>query len=191
MLDSAIEKQAACAAAMSCSGFEPGPSSKRDLKVYPPLIESPAVKVPVPVGTSPFHSAVPLAAMSPSLTMKFAVYPRPYSLGRDGHHMGLGEVTHTLAAQLPPDAGLAEAAERRPLVDRRRIVVVEEGDPGAQLPPHPHGVLRVGRPDRGAQPGPGVVGQPYRFLLGVVRDDRQLRAELLLADDAERGRRVE
>ena len=28
MLDRAMEKQAACAAAISCSGFEPGPSSK-------------------------------------------------------------------------------------------------------------------------------------------------------------------
>ena len=35
-LESAMEKQAAWAAAISCSGFEPGPSSKRDLKVYPP-----------------------------------------------------------------------------------------------------------------------------------------------------------
>ena len=67
MLDSAIEKQAACAAAMSCSGLDPGPSSKRDLNVYPPLIESPAVKVPAPEGRSPFHSAVPLAAMFPLL----------------------------------------------------------------------------------------------------------------------------
>ncbi len=29
--ESAIEKQAACAAPISCSGFAPGPSSKRDL----------------------------------------------------------------------------------------------------------------------------------------------------------------
>src|SRR6185312_10273915 len=67
MLDRAIEKHAACAAAISCSGLEPGPSSKRDLKVYPPLIVSPAVKVPAPVGRSPFHSALPLAGMSPSI----------------------------------------------------------------------------------------------------------------------------
>ena len=33
MFDRAIEKHAACAAAISCSGLEPGPSSKRDLKV--------------------------------------------------------------------------------------------------------------------------------------------------------------
>src|ERR1700688_4244250 len=67
MLDRAIEKHAACAAAISCSGFEPGPSSKRDLYVYPPLIVSPAVNVPVPVGTSPFHSALPFAGIATSL----------------------------------------------------------------------------------------------------------------------------
>src|SRR5581483_1750241 len=33
---SAIEKHAAWAAAISCSGFDPGPSSNRDLYVYPP-----------------------------------------------------------------------------------------------------------------------------------------------------------
>ena len=33
MFESAIEKHAACAAAISCSGFEPGPSSNRDLNV--------------------------------------------------------------------------------------------------------------------------------------------------------------
>ena len=33
MFDRAIEKHAACAAAMSCSGLEPGPSSNRDLNV--------------------------------------------------------------------------------------------------------------------------------------------------------------
>ena len=33
MLESAIEKHAACAAAISCSGFDPGPSSNRDLNV--------------------------------------------------------------------------------------------------------------------------------------------------------------
>ena len=38
MFDKAIEKHAACAAAINCSGFEPGPSSKRDLAVYPPLM---------------------------------------------------------------------------------------------------------------------------------------------------------
>ena len=33
MLERDIVKHAACAAAMSCSGLEPGPSSKRDLNV--------------------------------------------------------------------------------------------------------------------------------------------------------------
>src|SRR6201996_9761708 len=38
LFDRAMEKHDACAAAISCSGLEPGPSSKRDLNVYPPLI---------------------------------------------------------------------------------------------------------------------------------------------------------
>src|ERR1700757_914863 len=75
MFDRAQEKHAAGAAAINCSGLEPGPSSKRDLKAYPPVIESPAVKVPLPVGTSPFHSAVPLAVMRPSV-------PRVQYVGR-------------------------------------------------------------------------------------------------------------
>ena len=33
LFENAIEKHAACAAAISCSGLEPGPSSKRDLNV--------------------------------------------------------------------------------------------------------------------------------------------------------------
>src|SRR6202041_270174 len=61
MLDRAIEKHDACAAAISCSGLAPGPSSKRDLNEYSPLIVSPAVNVPPPDGTSPFHSANPFA----------------------------------------------------------------------------------------------------------------------------------
>ena len=65
----AIEKQAAWAAAISCSGLDPGPSSKRDLKVYPPLIVSPALNVPVPVVMSPRHSALPFAAMSISFVV--------------------------------------------------------------------------------------------------------------------------
>src|SRR6202171_717655 len=63
ILERAMEKHAACAAAINCSGLDPGPSSKRDLNVYPPLMLSPAVKVPVPERRSPFHSAVPFAGM--------------------------------------------------------------------------------------------------------------------------------
>ena len=48
MLDRAIEKHDACAAAISCSGLAPGPSSNRDLNEYSPLIVSPAVNVPLP-----------------------------------------------------------------------------------------------------------------------------------------------
>src|ERR1700729_1490900 len=83
MFDRAIEKHDACAAAISCSGLEPGPSSKRDLKVYPPLIVSPAVKVPAPVGRSPFHSALPLAGMSPSIlgmSLELSTHAEPIPL---------------------------------------------------------------------------------------------------------------
>src|SRR5579863_10080984 len=66
MFDSAIAKQEAWAAAISCSGFAPGPSSNRDRNEYSPLIESPAVKVPLPPRRSPFHSAVPFAGIAAS-----------------------------------------------------------------------------------------------------------------------------
>src|ERR1700677_1764503 len=48
MFDSAIEKQDACAAAISCSGLAPGPSSNRERNEYSPAMLSPAVKVPAP-----------------------------------------------------------------------------------------------------------------------------------------------
>src|SRR5256885_5616922 len=57
MLASAIEKQDAWAAPMSCSGLDPGPSSKRDLYVTPPLMPWPAVNAPDPVGMSPLQFA--------------------------------------------------------------------------------------------------------------------------------------
>src|ERR1700728_2562119 len=70
MLDRAIEKHDACAAAISCSGLAPGPSSKRDLNEYSPLMVSPAVNVPLPDGRSPFHSAAPFAGMLASLVVR-------------------------------------------------------------------------------------------------------------------------
>ena len=84
MLERAIEKQAACAAAISCSGLDPGPSSKRDLNVYPPLMVSPAVKVPVPERRSPFHSAVPFAGMLVLLPVSLAVWIVRHSRAHDG-----------------------------------------------------------------------------------------------------------
>jgi hypothetical protein len=41
--------------------------------VYPPLIVSPAVNVPVPVGMSPFHSALPFAGIVVSSSVAVAV----------------------------------------------------------------------------------------------------------------------
>jgi len=40
----------------------------------------------------------------------------------------LREVPHAFPAQLAADAGLGEPTERRALVDRGRVVTVEEGD---------------------------------------------------------------
>ena len=54
------------AAAINCSGLDPG-RPRTAIEVYPPLIESPAVNVPLPVGRSPFHSAVPLAGVASSI----------------------------------------------------------------------------------------------------------------------------
>ena len=109
-------------------------------------------------------------------------------LGLDGdrHHVGLREVAHAFPAQLAADAGLGEAAERGALVDRGRVVVVEEGDAGAELASDARRVRGVTGSYRRAQARPGGVGQPDGLLLVVVRDDRQRGAELFFRHDAER-----
>src|SRR5579875_1347626 len=61
--DRAIEKHDAWAAAISCSGLAPGPSSKRDLNETSPWMPSPAEKLPPPVLSPPFHSAEAFAGM--------------------------------------------------------------------------------------------------------------------------------
>jgi hypothetical protein len=43
--------------------------------------------------------------------------------------VGLGELEQSLASQFPADAALVEPAERRSLVDRGGVVVVEEVTP--------------------------------------------------------------
>ena len=63
----AIEKHAASAAPISCSGLAPGPSSKRDENEYSPRIESPARKLPRPDFRSPCHCALPFAGIGCSL----------------------------------------------------------------------------------------------------------------------------
>ena len=67
--DSAIEKHEASAAPRSCSGFAPGASSNRVRNEKSPAMPpSPAANVPEPPFRSPFHSALPVAAMrSPSV----------------------------------------------------------------------------------------------------------------------------
>ena len=59
--ESAIEKQPACAAPISSSGFVPGPSSMRDLNEYlPSNAPDPSAIVPLPSPSDPFHSACAL-----------------------------------------------------------------------------------------------------------------------------------
>src|SRR3984893_5983283 len=56
--ETAIEKQAAWAAAISSSGFVPVPSSKRDLYEYcPSKAPLPSLRLPAPDFRSPRHSA--------------------------------------------------------------------------------------------------------------------------------------
>ena len=98
-----------------------------------------------------------------------------------------------LGSHLAAHPALVEAAERGAVVEPRRVVGVDERRAGPQTRGDGIGVLGVGRPDRRAQPGPGVVGLADRVLLVVEGDDRQRRPELLLGDDprsrgADRGR---
>src|SRR5438270_6711879 len=61
MLESAIEKQAAWAAASSSSGFVPSPSPNREAAEYSPRqAPSPTVSWPEPLSRSPCHRALPL-----------------------------------------------------------------------------------------------------------------------------------
>src|SRR5258708_30069350 len=74
MLDSAIVKHAAWAAAMSCSGLVSGlsPSPKRELAEYRPWkTPSPTLTVPDPVCRSPRHSALPFRLAMVSLLGSF------------------------------------------------------------------------------------------------------------------------
>ena len=58
MFESAIEKQPACAAPISSSGFVPGPSSKRERNEnWPSKAPEPSAIVPAPLCRSPLHFA--------------------------------------------------------------------------------------------------------------------------------------
>src|SRR5258706_86046 len=62
--ESAIEKQAACAAAINSSGFVPGPFSNREVNEYCVSFSTPpgAEIVPLPSFSPPFHTAPPPTA---------------------------------------------------------------------------------------------------------------------------------
>jgi hypothetical protein len=64
-IERAMEKQAACAAARSSSGFVFFPSSKRSLNEYGVLDRTPLADemIPVPDFRSPFHNAFAVRSM--------------------------------------------------------------------------------------------------------------------------------
>ena len=81
--ESAIEKQLACAAAISSSGLVPGSSSKRVPNEYAPSMTPEALlNVPLPPARSPFHSAVAvlIAIGPPRSRVERANRLRPCSL---------------------------------------------------------------------------------------------------------------
>lgn len=78
--------------------------------------------------------------------------------------MGLGEAGQALTAKLAANAGLVEAAEGGALVDRRRVVVVEERDPRAQLA---SALVAARQPYSGTERTPTACrDKPGRALLG-------------------------
>src|SRR6202041_1216318 len=64
--DNAIEKHAACAAAINSSGFVPGPFSNRDVNEYCESFSTPpgAEIVPFPSFNPPFHTALALRSIT-------------------------------------------------------------------------------------------------------------------------------
>src|SRR5262249_31794368 len=48
---------------------------------------------------------------------------------------------------------------------------------------HAFGAFRIARPDAAGQPVDGVIGDPYRVVFVLVRDDRKHRAEDLFLRD--------
>ena len=92
-------------------------------------------------------------------------------------------VEHHLVV-LAPDAGLLVAAERGV---RRVLVVAVRPDPaGLDLATGPVGLRTVARPDAGAEPVEGVVGDLERVVLVVEAGHRDDRAEDLLLEDPHR-----
>src|ERR1700736_2240949 len=71
--ESAIEKQAACAAAINSSGLVPGVFSKRVEKEYGVLASTPLAEdtEPLPSLSPPFQIALALRCISFSLSMKW------------------------------------------------------------------------------------------------------------------------
>src|SRR4051794_7845045 len=90
--ESAIEKQPAWAAAINSSGFVPGPSSKREEKLYRPSKAPPPKRIwPSPWRRLPFHSALAVR-----IAMLFLLWLAPAKLVRSA------EVTGFMGRSPPP-----------------------------------------------------------------------------------------
>src|ERR1700742_2356215 len=93
---------------------------------------------------------------------------------------GLGEGPDSLYAELPPNAGLAAAAERQARVLGGQAVAVDADRPRDQLPRDPVGKCVVTGPDRRGKTEFCCVRCGYGIVDALVAEDRQRRTELFL-----------
>ena len=100
------------------------------------------------------------------------------ALGCGQHRLGLEESLETEHAVLAPEARLAEAAERSLRLVQQPVDQHASGHEPSGDGPRPH---RIGGQHVGLQPVIGVVGD--RLVLAALGEDRQHRAENLLAGD--------
>src|SRR5215210_9374226 len=108
-----------------------------------------------------------------------------------GDRVRLDELQQPVGAELAPHAAQAKATERRSVVLRDGVVVVDPRRAGSKAPRNVVGVLRVRTPDGGAQPRPVVVDGGDCGVLVVEGQDGQRGPELLLANNPQLRRRVE
>src|SRR3954454_17004611 len=103
----------------------------------------------------------------------------------------LDEVEQPVDSELSADAAQPEAAEWRAIVLCDRVVVVDPRGAGPQAPGETLRAVEVAGPDRRAEPRPIVVDGAHRRALVIEGEDRERRAELLLAHDPQVRRRIQ
>ena len=100
-----------------------------------------------------------------------------------GVHLDVDALVEAEFGVRAADAGVLDAAPGALAGAVAEGVVVDPDHPRLDPPRDPLALLAVLGPDRGAEAELGVVGEVDRLLLGVDDDDRQHRAEDLLAHD--------